>query len=51
MGIKTGLQLAIDCYHCMDYAYQYKHPPIKLAAMASTRPHTLQRNDFFVTTT
>ena len=26
--------LAIDCYHRMDYAYQGKHPPTKLAAMA-----------------
>ena len=26
--------LAVDCYHRMDYAYQGKHPPIKLAAMA-----------------
>ena len=26
--------LAIDCYHRMDYAYQGKHPPIKLATMA-----------------
>ena len=26
---------AIDCYHRMDYAYQGKHPPIKLAAMAT----------------
>ncbi|KAJ4951664.1 hypothetical protein NE237_028496 [Protea cynaroides] len=29
--------LAIDCYHCMDYAYQSHHPPEKLAAMASTK--------------
>ncbi|XP_023922287.1 uncharacterized protein LOC112033743 [Quercus suber] len=27
--------IAIDCYHRMDYAYQGKHPPIKLAAMAT----------------
>ena len=26
---------AIDCYHRMDYAYQGKHPPTKLAAMAT----------------
>ena len=25
----------IDCYHRMDYAYQGKHPPTKLAAMAT----------------
>ena len=24
----------IDCYHRMDYAYQGKHPPTKLVAMA-----------------
>lgn len=28
--------LAIDCYHRMDYAYQGKHPPTKLAAMVTT---------------
>ena len=27
--------LAMDCYHRMDYAYQGKHPPAKLAAMAT----------------
>ncbi|KAK9995438.1 hypothetical protein SO802_020124 [Lithocarpus litseifolius] len=27
---------AINCYHCMDYAYQGKHPPTKLAALATT---------------
>ena len=27
---------AIDCYHRMDYAYQGKHPPTKLGAMATT---------------
>ena len=27
--------IAIDCYHRMDYAYQGKHPPIELAAMAT----------------
>ena len=27
--------IAIDCYHRMDYAYQGKHPPIKLTAMAT----------------
>ena len=25
----------IDCYHRMDYAYQGKHPPTKLTAMAT----------------
>ena len=28
--------LAVNCYHKMDYAYQGKHPPTKLAAMATT---------------
>lgn len=28
--------LAIDCYHRMDYAYQGKHPPTKLATMVTT---------------
>ena len=28
--------LAIDCYHRMDYAYQGKHPPTILVAMATT---------------
>jgi hypothetical protein len=31
---KTG-HYAIDCYHRMDFAYQEKNPPTKLAAMAS----------------
>ena len=31
---KVG-HLAVDCYHRMDYAYQGKHPPAKLAAMAT----------------
>ena len=26
---------ALDCYHRMDYAYQGKHPPTKLATMAT----------------
>ena len=30
---KVG-HLALDCYHRMDYAYQGKHPPTKLAAIA-----------------
>uniref|UniRef100_A0A2N9I2I2 CCHC-type domain-containing protein n=1 Tax=Fagus sylvatica TaxID=28930 RepID=A0A2N9I2I2_FAGSY len=32
---KTG-HAALDCYHRMDYAYQGKQPPTKLAAMAAT---------------
>uniref|UniRef100_A0A2N9F1C3 Reverse transcriptase Ty1/copia-type domain-containing protein n=1 Tax=Fagus sylvatica TaxID=28930 RepID=A0A2N9F1C3_FAGSY len=32
---KTGHQ-ALDFYHRMDFAYQGRHPPAKLAAMAST---------------
>ena len=28
--------IAIDCYHRMDYAYQGKHLPTKLAAMATS---------------
>ena len=28
--------LAVNCYHKMDYAYQGKHPPAKLVAMATT---------------
>jgi len=31
---KVG-HLALDCYHRMDYAYQGKHPPTKLVAMAT----------------
>ena len=31
---KVG-HLALDCYHRIDYAYQGKHPPTKLAAMAT----------------
>lgn len=26
---------ALDCYNKMDFSYQRKHPPVKLAAMAS----------------
>uniref|UniRef100_A0A2N9IKH6 CCHC-type domain-containing protein n=2 Tax=Fagus sylvatica TaxID=28930 RepID=A0A2N9IKH6_FAGSY len=32
---KLGHQ-ALDCYHRMDFAYQGRHPPERLAAMAST---------------
>ena len=32
---KAG-HIAIDCYHRMDYAYQGKHPPTKLAAMVTS---------------
>jgi transposase InsO family protein len=32
---KLGHQ-ALDCYHRMDFTYQGRHPPAKLAAMAST---------------
>jgi hypothetical protein len=32
---KLGHQ-ALDCYHRMDFAYQGRHPPARLAAMAST---------------
>ena len=31
---KVG-HLALNCYHRMDYAYQGKHQPTKLAAMAT----------------
>lgn len=31
---KAG-HIAVDCYHRMDFAYQGKNPPTKLAAMAS----------------
>ena len=32
---KAG-HIALDCYHRMDYAYQGKHPPTKLAAMVTS---------------
>ena len=32
---KVG-HIAINCYHRMDYAYQGKHPPTKLAAMVTS---------------
>ena len=31
MGYST-----LDCYHRMDFAFQGKHPPTKLAAMTAT---------------
>jgi hypothetical protein len=34
---------AIDCYHIMDFIYQGRHPPSKLAAMASST-HNLSSN-------
>jgi hypothetical protein len=34
---------AIDCYHRMDFTYQGRHPPSKLAAMASST-HNLSSN-------
>ena len=27
--------MELDCFHCMDFAYQGMHPPVKLAAMVS----------------
>ena len=27
--------MELDCFHCMDFAYQGMHPPGKLAAMVS----------------
>ncbi|XP_059448148.1 uncharacterized protein LOC132179437 [Corylus avellana] len=27
--------MALDCFHRMDYAYQGRHPPAQLAAMAA----------------
>ena len=32
---------AIDCYHRMDFTYQGRHPPSKLAAMASSTHNNL----------
>uniref|UniRef100_A0A2N9H210 Uncharacterized protein n=1 Tax=Fagus sylvatica TaxID=28930 RepID=A0A2N9H210_FAGSY len=29
---------AIDCYQCMNFSYQGRHPPAKLAAMATATP-------------
>ncbi|KAL0013426.1 hypothetical protein SO802_000495 [Lithocarpus litseifolius] len=40
---KVGHQ-ALDCYHRMDFAYQGKNPPTKLAAMASAFNATLTNN-------
>ena len=31
---KNG-HLAINCYHCMDFAYQGRHAPAKLASMVA----------------
>ena len=31
-----GGHFALDCYHRMDYAYQGRHPPTKLGAMATS---------------
>ena len=46
---KTGHQ-ALDCYHRMDFAYQGRHPPAKLAAMVSTS-NGAQRGDTWLTDT
>ena len=40
---KAGHQ-ALDCYHRMDFAYQGKNPPIKLAAMAQASHVALTNN-------
>jgi hypothetical protein len=33
---KPKFHQALDCYHRMDFAYQGRHPPSQLAAMAAT---------------
>lgn len=39
---RTG-QLALDCYHQMDYSFEGRHPPAQLAAMATSfNPSTEQ---------
>ena len=40
---KSGHQ-ALDCYHRMDFAYQGKNPPTKLATMASASNATIINN-------
>uniref|UniRef100_A0A2N9EYF6 Reverse transcriptase Ty1/copia-type domain-containing protein n=1 Tax=Fagus sylvatica TaxID=28930 RepID=A0A2N9EYF6_FAGSY len=48
---KTG-HYAIDCYHRMDFAYQGKNPPTKLAAMASaSNLHHTQNSETWLTNT
>ena len=36
--------LALDCYHRMNIAYQGKHPPTKLVAMASASNAAITNN-------
>jgi hypothetical protein len=33
---------ALDCYHRMDFAFQGRHPPAQLAAMAAYSPETVE---------
>uniref|UniRef100_A0A2N9G595 Integrase catalytic domain-containing protein n=1 Tax=Fagus sylvatica TaxID=28930 RepID=A0A2N9G595_FAGSY len=41
---------AVDCYHRMDFAYQGKNPPTKLAAMASaSNLHYTQSSETWLT--
>ncbi|RWR84275.1 Retrovirus-related Pol polyprotein from transposon TNT 1-94 [Cinnamomum micranthum f. kanehirae] len=40
---KVG-HLAIDCYHRMDFAFQGRHPPQRLAAMVASHQPTLSQS-------
>lgn len=40
---------ALDCYNKMDFSYQRKHPPVKLAAMASAQTGESWLADFGAT--
>lgn len=42
---KTNHQ-APDCYHCMDFSYQGRHPPSQLAALAAHTHVNTEWNDF-----
>ena len=44
---KTNHQ-AIDCYHCMDYSYQGRHPPTQLAAMVAHTNAAFEDQKWFV---
>lgn len=37
---------ALDCYHCMDYTFQGRHPPPQLAAMIAQK-NTLVEDEWY----
>ena len=41
---------ALDCYHCMDFAYQGRHAPAKLASMVANAAQVQASNSWLIDT-